>query len=57
MLKVGLFVKLQAKHGKEAAVIGFLESGLELANQETGTPVWFALQTRNVNFWYLRYLC
>ena len=44
MLKVGLFVKLQAKPGKEAAVISFLESGLTLANQETSTPVWFALQ-------------
>ena len=44
MLKVGLFVKLLAKPGKEAAVKSFLESGLELANQEATTPVWFALQ-------------
>lgn len=44
MVKVALFVKLQAKPGKETAVINFLESGFALANEETTTPVWFALQ-------------
>lgn len=44
MVKVGLFVKLQAKSGKEEAVKSFLESGLDLANQEATTPLWFALQ-------------
>ena len=44
MVKVGLFVKLQAKPGKEEAVKNFLESGLDLANQEATTPLWFALQ-------------
>lgn len=44
MVQVALFVKLQAKPGQEQAVIKFLESGLILANQETTTPVWFALQ-------------
>ena len=44
MVKVALFVKLQAKLGKETAVINFLESGFALANEETTTPVWFALQ-------------
>src|SRR4051812_26004439 len=44
MVKVALFVRLQAKPGKEAAVASFLQSALPLANQEATTPVWFALQ-------------
>ena len=44
MVKVGLFVKLTAKPGKEEAVKSFLKSGLNLANQEATTPLWFALQ-------------
>ncbi len=44
MLKVALFVRLQAKTGREADVMSFLEKGLALANQETTTPVWFALR-------------
>ena len=44
MPKVGLFVRLEAKPGKEAGVAKFLEAGLDMANQETTTPVWFALQ-------------
>jgi quinol monooxygenase YgiN len=37
-------VRLQAKPGKEADVVSFLEKGLALANQEAATPIWFALQ-------------
>jgi quinol monooxygenase YgiN len=44
MLKVALFVRLEAKAGKENAVAKFLEAGLALANQEAATPVWFALR-------------
>ncbi len=44
MVTVALFVKLQAKPGKEKDIISFLENGLILANQETTTPNWFALQ-------------
>jgi quinol monooxygenase YgiN len=44
MVRVGLWVKLQAKPGKEAEVAAFLESALPLANQEATTPVWFALR-------------
>jgi quinol monooxygenase YgiN len=44
MLKVALFVRLQAKPGKETDVSNFLEQGLTLANQEAETPVWFALR-------------
>jgi len=44
MLKVGLSVRLEEKQGKESAVAKFLENALPLANQETTTPVWFALR-------------
>src|SRR4029077_18193451 len=44
MLKVGLFVRLEAKMGKEAELAAFLEQGLALANDEAFTPVWFALK-------------
>jgi quinol monooxygenase YgiN len=44
MLKVGLFVRLEAKEGKEDDVVKFLEAGLALALQETTTPLWFALR-------------
>lgn len=44
MPKVALFVRLEAKKGKENEVAKFLEKGLELANQEATTPVWFALR-------------
>jgi quinol monooxygenase YgiN len=44
MLNVSLFVRLEAKPGKEQDVAAFLKRGLELANQEATTPVWFALR-------------
>jgi quinol monooxygenase YgiN len=44
MLKLALFVRLEAKKGKEAAVEQFLAAGLELATKELGTPLWFALK-------------
>jgi hypothetical protein len=44
MVKVALFVRLKAKPGKEKDIAKFLEVGLGMANQETTTPVWFALQ-------------
>src|SRR5262245_38845708 len=44
MLNVSLFVRLEAKPGKEQEVAAFLKQGLELANQEPTTPVWFALR-------------
>ena len=44
MLTLSLFVRLEAKPGKEKDVEAFLKQGLELANQETRTPVWFALR-------------
>ena len=44
MIKYALFARFEAKPGKEADVAAFLEAGLSLANQETQTPIWFALK-------------
>jgi quinol monooxygenase YgiN len=44
MYSVALFVRLEAKPGKEKDVAKFLETGLALANQEATTPIWFALR-------------
>ena len=44
MSKLALFVRLEAKSGQEAAVAAFLASALPLANAESGTTAWFALQ-------------
>ena len=50
MVTVSLFVRLEAKPGKEQEVANFLKQGLELANQETTTPVWFALRLGPTTF-------
>jgi quinol monooxygenase YgiN len=50
MPTVSLFVRLEAKPGKEHDVAAFLKQGLELANQEPTTPVWFALQLGPTTF-------
>src|ERR1700736_2562497 len=44
MVKLSLFVRLEAKPGKEEEVAAFLKQGLQLATQETTTPLWFALR-------------
>jgi quinol monooxygenase YgiN len=44
MLTLSLFARLEAKPGKEQEVADFLKQGLQLANQETTTPLWFALR-------------
>jgi quinol monooxygenase YgiN len=49
-LKVGLFVRLEAEPGKENEVLAFLQQGLEMANQETTTPLWFALRLGPTTF-------
>ena len=43
-LKHSLFVRLEAKPGKEGEVEAFLAEGLELANAEATTPLWFSLK-------------
>jgi quinol monooxygenase YgiN len=50
MIKCGLFVRLEAKPGKEQVVANFLVSGLEMVNQEATTPIWFALQLSPTTF-------
>ena len=44
MVKVALFVRLEAKAGKEAEVESFLKSGLALVNQEPATTTWFGIR-------------
>ena len=44
MLKLSLFARLEAKPGKEEELASFLAQGLQMANEETTTPVWFALR-------------
>jgi len=44
MLTLGLFARLEAKPGKEEAVLSFLRQGLLLANEEATTPLWFSLR-------------
>jgi hypothetical protein len=44
MVKVGLFVRLNAKKGKEAEVEQLLMSGLSIVQDEARTIHWFALR-------------
>jgi quinol monooxygenase YgiN len=44
MYNVALFVRLEAKPGKENEVAKFLDAGLAMAKQEPTTPLWFALR-------------
>lgn len=44
MITHALFVRLEAKPGKEQAVTDFLTAGLDMTNREATTPVWFALK-------------
>jgi quinol monooxygenase YgiN len=44
MVRVGLYVLLEARPGKETELQKFLEGGLPLANAEPATTVWFALK-------------
>lgn len=44
VVTVGLLVRLEARPGKEGELEAFLKSGLELAEQEPDTTVWFALR-------------
>ncbi len=50
MLTHSLFVRLEAKPGKEKDVAAFLMQGLQPANQESTTPVWFALRIGPTTF-------
>src|SRR5687767_12299135 len=50
MLATALFARLEAKPGKEKELAAFLDQGLQLANQEATTPVWFALRLGPTTF-------
>ena len=50
MIKHALFVRLEAKPGKERAVADFLAAGLEMTNREATTPIWFALRLSPTTF-------
>jgi len=42
--KIGLFVRLESKPGKEVEVENFLRSGLALVNEEPATSLWFSIR-------------
>ena len=44
MVTVGLFVRMEAKPGKEAEVEAFLKSGLALVQEEPETAAWYAIR-------------
>lgn len=44
MVKVALFVRLEAKPGKEADVERFLRGGLSVVQEEPATTAWFAIR-------------
>ena len=44
MVKVGLYVQLEAKPGREKDVENFLNGGLALVEEEPETIAWFALK-------------
>jgi len=44
MTKVALFVRLEAKPGKEAEVEAFLKVGLPLVQEEPATTAWFGIR-------------
>ena len=44
MVKVALFVRLEAKPGKEAEVEKFLMGGLPIVQGEPATTAWFAIR-------------
>jgi quinol monooxygenase YgiN len=50
MVKVGLFVRLESKPGKEAEVEALLESVLVAAQGEPATTVWFGLRLGPTTF-------
>ena len=44
MITRALFVRLEAKSGREQEVENFLRSALDLVDAEEGTPLWFGLR-------------
>jgi quinol monooxygenase YgiN len=50
MVKVALYVRLEAKKGKEAEVEQFLKSGLAVVEGEPATTAWFAIKMGPTTF-------
>jgi quinol monooxygenase YgiN len=50
MVKLALLARLEAKPGKEQEVAEFLKSALPLAERETDTIQWYALQIGTSTF-------
>ena len=44
MVKVALYVRLEAKPGKEADVESFIKSGLSVVQGEPATAAWFGIR-------------
>ncbi|HUJ17366.1 MAG TPA: antibiotic biosynthesis monooxygenase [Nitrospirota bacterium] len=44
MVTVALYVRLEAKPGKEAEVESFLKSGLPIVEEEPATTAWFGIR-------------
>ena len=49
-VSVGLWVKLEAKPGREADVEAFLRSGRELVDEEPETVAWFGVRLSSTTF-------
>ncbi|HEY8271993.1 MAG TPA: antibiotic biosynthesis monooxygenase [Pseudobdellovibrionaceae bacterium] len=50
MVQCALFMRLEAKPGKEGEVEEFLRSGRALVEEEQGTTAWFALRLSQREF-------
>lgn len=50
MISLALFVRLEALPGKAAEAEALLKSAVALANDEAGTPIWFALKFSPTTF-------
>jgi quinol monooxygenase YgiN len=48
--QLGLFVRLEAKHGKEAQVERLIRDGLIMVQQEALTTVWFGIRLSGSTF-------
>jgi quinol monooxygenase YgiN len=50
MVRLALFVRLEAKPGKEAEVESFLRGGLAIVQEESATTAWFAIRMNPSTF-------
>ena len=50
MVSAGLYVRMEAKPGKEAEVKAFLKSGLGLVQEEAETVAWSAIRMGQTTF-------